>query len=228
MGRGKGKGSCLDSEANSPHICGRSYDKADKKTVEEFMKFRTILLALATSIPLAQFTAGAQPTNAAAPSPIGPRIQFAEPVYDFGKAVSGAVITHEFIFTNTGDATLEITKVVPGCHCTTAGDWTRHVAPGQTGIVPIRFDSKGFNGPITRVPTVVSNDRQHPTTSFQLKGTIWVPFVMTPGYVVFSFPQGSKIPATNIVHIVSSVPEPVTLSEPTNHHSGSHDRIEHH
>src|SRR6266702_6098464 len=33
----------------------------------------------------------------------GPRIQFADPIFDFGKVGSGQVIRHDFVFTNTGN-----------------------------------------------------------------------------------------------------------------------------
>ena len=42
------------------------------------------------------------------------KIQFADPVYDFGKVSSGEVVKHEFVFTNIGTATLEIKDVRPG------------------------------------------------------------------------------------------------------------------
>jgi len=186
------------------------------------MKFqiRKYACAGAVSAALAAMSAFAAdtpaPTPAAAPSTngIGPRIEFDNTVYDFGKAVAGAKIAHEFIFTNTGDAALEITSVIPGCHCTTAGDWTRHVAPGATGVIPLTFDSKGVNGPVVRAPRVLSNDRKHPETALQIKGTVWVPFQVNPSYSMIQFPYGSTEPRTNVVHIQSSIPEPVQLWQP--------------
>src|SRR5436190_15616324 len=68
------------------------------------------------------------PTNAVGK----PKIQFATPIYDFGKMKVGEPVKWEFVFTNTGTALLEITGVQPGCGCTTAGEWTRKVEPGKT------------------------------------------------------------------------------------------------
>src|SRR6266566_4899973 len=56
------------------------------------------------------------PTPGAAGAPpdgAGPKIQFAEIVYDFGKVNSGEVVKHSFVFTNIGTATLEIKDVRP-------------------------------------------------------------------------------------------------------------------
>src|SRR6516165_8664222 len=73
-----------------------------------------------------------------------PKIQFSELTYDFGKADSGTLIKHIYVFTNSGDAILEITGVKPGCGCTTAGDWDKRVEPTKTGTIPIQFNSAGY------------------------------------------------------------------------------------
>src|SRR5689334_404403 len=67
-------------------------------------------------------------TNAAA----GPKIQFDNSNFDYGKAMVGQPVKHTFWFTNVGDATLELTAVSPGCGCTTAGEWTKKAEPGQS------------------------------------------------------------------------------------------------
>src|SRR5206468_6603052 len=67
--------------------------------------------------------------TAALPADAGPKIQFAEIVYDFGKVSSGEVVKHTFVFTNIGTAKLEIKDVRPGCGCTTAGTWDKEVEP---------------------------------------------------------------------------------------------------
>src|SRR5262245_56999464 len=72
-----------------------------------------------------------------------PKIQFAEIVHDLGKIGAGQVVRHDFIFTNTGTATLEIKEVRPSCGCTTAGTWDKQVEPGKTGLIPLQFNSSG-------------------------------------------------------------------------------------
>src|SRR5215510_12204415 len=97
-------------------------------------------------------------SDAAAVKTGGPKIQFAETTYDFGKVDSGTLVKHDFIFTNTGDQALEITGVRPGCGCTTAGDWDKHVEPGTTGKVPLQFNSAGYSGTVLKTTTVTCND----------------------------------------------------------------------
>src|SRR5436189_6374552 len=85
---------------------------------------------------LAQTTSSSPSSTALAVSP-GPKIQFADMTFDFGKIDSGTLVKHEFVFTNTGSATLEIKDVKPGCGCTAAGTWDKTVEPGKTGIIPL-------------------------------------------------------------------------------------------
>jgi len=85
-------------------------------------------------------------TTPAAAITSGPRIEFDTNVYNFGKVSSGELVRHDFIFTNTGTSTLEITDVRPGCGCTTAGTWDKKVEPGKTGLIPLQFNSANFGG----------------------------------------------------------------------------------
>src|SRR5258708_7734205 len=57
----------------------------------------------------------------------GPRIQFAEPVHDFGRVEYGKVCTNFFTFTNTGDQLLVLSDVISSCGCVAAQNWDRRV-----------------------------------------------------------------------------------------------------
>src|SRR5258706_5535421 len=62
--------------------------------------------------------------NVRPPSKVtGPRIEFQAKTFDFEKVRGGEFVRHDFIFTNTGVALLEITAVSPSCGCTSAGEW---------------------------------------------------------------------------------------------------------
>jgi len=185
------------------------------------------LLALATTISLAQQPPGAPvatphvpeapaatPAAPAAPVAAGAKIQFATPIYDFGKTKAGDPIKHIFYFTNVGDATLELGNVRPGCGCTTAGEWTKKVEPGQTGSIPIQVATVNFNGPVVKTVNVDSNDKGTPSTVLQIKGTIWRPIEVNPQMAYFNVVADSPAGASSIVKIVNNTDEPMTLSEP--------------
>jgi hypothetical protein len=168
-------------------------------------------LVSATAQPLISPPA---PARAVAPGQGGGGvIQFAEPVHDFGKIKSGEVIKHSFVFTNIGTRTLEITDVRPQCGCTTAGDWSRKVEPGQSGSIPIQFNSANFSGTVMKSVTVTCNDPGHQTTALQIKGTIWKPIDVTPTYVYMNPFVESASNETRVVRIVSNLEEPIELSD---------------
>lgn len=154
------------------------------------------------------------PPAAAASDASSGKIQFAEPVYDFGKVSSGELVKHEYIFTNIGNADLDLSNVQPSCGCTTAGDWTHKVPPGKTGVVPIQFNSANYGGPVTKTVTVTSNDKSQPTVVLQLKGTIWKPIDVSPNFAVLNVPAESKTPVSTVVKIINNTDEELTLSPP--------------
>ena len=142
-----------------------------------------------------------------------PKIQFQSAEFDFGKISTGELVKHEFIFTNTGAATLEIRGVKPGCGCTSSGQWDHEVAPGKTGVIPLQYNSAGFGGPVTKTTTVTCNDPDHPTVVLTLKGTVAKPIEVTPSMAMFNLPSDGQTNETKVLRIVNNLDEPLTLSD---------------
>ena len=157
--------------------------------------------------------ASPKPGATALPEGAGPKIQFAEIVYDFGKVSSGEVVKHSFVFTNVGTAKLEIKDVRPGCGCTTAGTWDKEVEPGKTGSIPLQFNSANFGGTILKQATVTCNDPSQTNVMLQIKGTVWKPIEITPSMAVFNVSSEAETNETKVVRIVSNLDEPLTLSD---------------
>jgi hypothetical protein len=184
------------------------------------MKACSIQVALFMLITLSLRGFAAQPApvlpagGVAATNVSGPQIQFASAVYDFGKAVDGEMVRHEFVFTNAGDALLEITGVHPACGCTTAGTWSRQVEPGMTGTIPIQFNSARFAGAVAKTITVVCNDKRRASIQLQIRGTVWRPIQVNPQTVTLSAVADSPASVSNVVRIVSGLEQPITLSDP--------------
>jgi len=153
--------------------------------------------------------AGAQPGGA---ETAVAQIQFASEVFDFGKVNAGEVLDHEFTFTNTGAATLEVTGVQPGCGCTVTGEWSKRVEPGAAGVIPVQFDSRSLDGKVTKVVKVTSTAPARPAVTLQITGTVWNPFRIEPAITVFTLPGDGQTNRTKVVKIVSRVDGPVTLS----------------
>ncbi|MGH7968254.1 MAG: DUF1573 domain-containing protein [Limisphaerales bacterium] len=145
---------------------------------------------------------------------IGPKIVFATPIHDFGKTKAGEPVHYSYVFTNTGDQLLEVRGVQPSCGCTTAGQWTRQVKPGDSGSIAIQFNSANFNGPVFKTITVTSNAKDQPTTVLQLKGTVWKPIEFSPPYTVLSLmPDAPSASAT--VRVINNMEEPLQVWDPS-------------
>lgn len=85
------------------------------------------------------------------------QMSFPEDRYNFGSVDAGAVIKHEFEFTNTGQVPLIIGNVATTCGCT-AADWPRQpIAPGESGVIPVSFDTKNKSGRQSKPITITAN-----------------------------------------------------------------------
>ena len=190
--------------------------RSDRKPAR--LAFAALLLAnlgLYAADPAPPAVPAAPPTAApAAPAkPSGAKIQFATPVYDFGKLTAGEVVNYTYIFTNVGTETLTLTSVAPSCGCTTAGDWSRSVEPGKTGNIPIRFASAQYSGPVGKTVTVNCNDPAQPTVVLQIKGTLWQPIEVNPRYAMLN--ATTESPSTSVtVRITNNTEQPLILYPP--------------
>jgi hypothetical protein len=151
---------------------------------------------------------------------VGPRIQFAAPVYDFGKVAGGEVVKHVFALTNVGDRLLEIKEVRASCGCTTTGNWSRQVEPGRGGTIPVEFHTGNFMGPVSKQITVTSTDTNQPVVTLQIKGTIWRPIDVSPQSLVLHYLADTPTSITGAVSIVNKEAEALTLSAPTSNQRG--------
>ncbi|MCH7595734.1 MAG: DUF1573 domain-containing protein, partial [Planctomycetes bacterium] len=92
--------------------------------------------------------------------------------HDFGVQWVGPRLNHTFRITNTGDATLKITRVKPSCGCTIAGNYPRTLEPGKTGEFPFAMNSTKLRGTFQKSITISSNDPLTPKLRLKLKGTV--------------------------------------------------------
>jgi len=156
----------------------------------------------------------AQTSSPAAPQSLpAPKIDFESIVFNFGRAKSGESVKHDFVFTNSGNATLEITDVKLGCGCTTAGAWDKKVEPGKTGVIPLQFNTTGYGGQVAKSATVFCNDPARTNIYVQITGTVWKPIDVTPAMAVFNISSEATTNETKVLRIVSNLEEPVTLSD---------------
>lgn len=90
------------------------------------------------------------------------QIKFSEISHDFGEIKEGEVVTHKFVFTNTGKTPVTLQSVKASCGCTTPYYSRSSVAPGDTGSVSAVYNSQGRPGKFTKSVTVVYDTAQAP------------------------------------------------------------------
>jgi len=104
-----------------------------------------------------------------------PKIKFKETAWNFGKVKQGEALSHEFVFINEGDATLVIQKVSTSCGCTAALVSADKIPPGKEGRIEIKFDTRGYGGPVNKLVYVDSNDPGEPHRQLEVAADIEIP-----------------------------------------------------
>jgi len=103
-----------------------------------------------------------------------PKILFEETEHDFGNMIQGERVIYGFHFTNTGGSNLLITHVSTSCGCT-VGDYPKNpIAPGESGIIEVTFDSHKRKGYQNKTITVLANTNPNATT-LRIKTKIILP-----------------------------------------------------
>ncbi len=105
----------------------------------------------------------------------GPKLTVPELLKDMGKVPQGETLDVNFEMVNEGDETLEVKAVRPTCGCTVA-DFDREIAPGKTGLIKAKLDTRDFSGPISKSILVMTNDPVNPTVTLVIK-TVVHPYV---------------------------------------------------
>ena len=100
----------------------------------------------------------------------GAKIEFKEETIDYGTIEKGADGVRKFEFTNTGTEPLIISRVYSSCGCTIPKKPEGPIAPGATGEIEVKYDTKRV-GPIRKTISVYSNADSVPFP-LKIKGTI--------------------------------------------------------
>lgn len=82
---------------------------------------------------------------------------FAQPIFNYGKIEQGDVVIHDFSFVNTGKSELVINDIRASCGCTQPTYPFLPIAPGETGVIGVKFDSKGKLGKMKPMVTITTN-----------------------------------------------------------------------
>lgn len=125
------------------------------------------------------------PGGNSAPPGQEPKAVVANPLYDFGSALEGTMVSHTFTIKNTGQGYLDIRGVKTSCGCTTGQPSKMHVAPGDTTDIAVSFDTHFQKGHQVRAITVYTNDPDNPQVAMTMQGIVKKQVEAVPGEVAF-------------------------------------------
>lgn len=101
-----------------------------------------------------------------------PEMEFTEKEYNFGEVMQKDVVEHTFNFKNAGDAPLVISNARASCGCTVP-DWPKDpIAPGESGKIDVKFNTRGKSGVQNKSVTITHNGG---TDVVYLKGVVKLP-----------------------------------------------------
>ena len=86
-----------------------------------------------------------------------PVIEFEYLDFDFGLIFEGEEVVHKFKFKNTGGSALIISDVSATCGCTIPTYSRKPIAPGEEGLIEVKFNSSGREGMQHKTVTVLAN-----------------------------------------------------------------------
>jgi len=114
-----------------------------------------------------------------------PEVKVDNMTYSGGKISEGAVIKAQFKLTNTGNETLRISRVQPGCGCTGVS-YDTIIPPGKSGTIKAEVSLKGARpGLVSKGITVTTNAANNPTFSLAIEGTVVAPIELSENYLNF-------------------------------------------
>ena len=102
----------------------------------------------------------------------GPIIEVDNADYDFGKHPSASAVTHDFIISNVGDATLSILDVRTSCGCTTTALSKSELAPGESVELEVTVGLTNFSGRTNQFIYVSSNDLTSRKLTLRITGEV--------------------------------------------------------
>ncbi len=110
----------------------------------------------------------------------GASFELSETYFNFGKVSQSVTVEHEFWIKSTGDETLILRNIDPGCGCTRAPIQDTIVVPGDSVLLKIYFDTRKYRGHVIKKPSFESNVNDKKTYLKILTEPLPDPFASRP------------------------------------------------
>lgn len=89
-----------------------------------------------------------------------PTMDFEDTLHNFGNITDGQKATHYFKFTNNGKTPLIVSHAKGSCGCTVAEYPRDPIAPGESGVMKVVFDSKDKSGHQEKSVAITTNSKR--------------------------------------------------------------------
>lgn len=110
-----------------------------------------------------------------------PKLEFENTIHDFGLTGPGRYLSCQFKFKNTGDVLLKIRKKVDStCGCTVPILGKTDYAPGESGVIKVRFHTPSTAVTTAKQLYVHSNDPRNSKIPLTIKSTVKLDIEVSP------------------------------------------------
>jgi hypothetical protein len=92
--------------------------------------------------------------------------------WDFGMVTKDAILKHDFILKNSSEKTLNISGVNTSCGCTVSEITKNKVSPGESTLIRVSFNTKGYKGEVQQFVYVNTDDAENPVLKFTIKANV--------------------------------------------------------
>jgi len=100
------------------------------------------------------------------------RVAFGATVFDAGHVQQGDRVEHAFVFRNSGDRDLRITRIRASCDCVAVKEIDSVVPGGATAEIAASLDTAGLFGDVRRTIAVFTNDPSSPAVLLKLEAEV--------------------------------------------------------
>lgn len=87
-------------------------------------------------------------------------MDFVDTAHDFGTLHEGEVASYDFKFTNNGKAPLLIANAAGTCGCTVPNYPRDPIAPGQSAVINVKYNSQGKVGHQNKMVNIFTNSNK--------------------------------------------------------------------
>ncbi len=147
--------------------------------------------------------------------PSGPRVAVDPQQHNFGRVGVGVTGRHVFVFTNTGDEPLVLTRGESSCGCCTCVCAVRlpqgAIAPGRSAEVTLEWKSKSYVGSFRQTATILTNDPNRRKVRLLVTGRFTGPVGVLPSQLSFGSVRAGRT-ATRVARLFSYLDKPLQLT----------------